>query len=704
MAIGVESWSNEDSRTREEFGIDAIGRPPARRRRSLAMIRTWPIVCCLAILATATTRAEDPPPGIRPLRHATSWVGNSFGGDGGENGAGYWVQNGVDEIEVTPDGTVFAGISWDEAGRCAGLYKEGRVNRALLKEHDGRGKESAWGWGTANGAVAASGEHLYLANAGKRLLRFRWKPGDLDSAHFVDEVEIGGEAVGLAARGDRIIVVYGDGVETRRAGDLSPIGRFAVAGARDVAIEADGRLWVLAGNSVGHRTAEGKDLGVTVPGLDRPTAVSIDHRGRLLVCDDGRRQQVLTFDVTGRSVPERVAAFGDEGGLLSGTPGRVAPHKLFALRGAGTDAAGNLYVAMGFGGTPAGNCVLRSFDPAGNLRWELYSTAFVDTFGFDPDSDGSVVYGRTSRFDLDLAKREPGAGAILRAITLDHVNHADDDRTKYGCSVVVRNLGGRRLVYMIGQYGGGYRLYTFDGMDGQIARHVDGIHPEGETWAWDVDADGGIWHGDAAGKTIRRYRFRGWRPDGRPDFDWKAPESRPWPADFELVRRVIYEKGTDSLYLFGYLKGQPIETWGVVGRSARRYDSWLAGKPVERWTVRELPTNPKGTDQGTPLTPESVDVAGDYLFAGMVKPDKGRQYTHVLRVSDGRYVGSLSPGPEVGGSAGWQDMPYAIQAMRRKDGEYLVLVEEDWRGKNLLYRWRPADAPLPAARGDGSVE
>ena len=34
-------------------------------------------------------------------------------------------------------------------------------------------------------------------------------------------------------------------------------------------------------------------------------------------------------------------------------------------------------------------------------------------------------------------------------------------------------------------------------------------------------------------------------------------------------------------------------------------------------------------------------------------------------------------------------MPYAMDVMRRKDGEYLLLVEENWRGKNLLYRWTP---------------
>ena len=56
---------------------------------------------------------------------------------------------------------------------------------------------------------------------------------------------------------------------------------------------------------------------------------------------------------------------------------------------------------------------------------------------------------------------------------------------------------------------------------------------------------------------------------------------------------------------------------------------------------------------------------------------------------DGSNIGSFLPGPEVGSNAGWLDMPYAVAAMKRKNGEYLVLVEEDWRGKNLLYRWRP---------------
>jgi hypothetical protein len=45
---------------------------------------------------------------------------------------------------------------------------------------------------------------------------------------------------------------------------------------------------------------------------------------------------------------------------------------------------------------------------------------------------------------------------------------------------------------------------------------------------------------------------------------------------------------------------------------------------------------------------------------------------------------------EVGGNAGWLNMRHSIQAMQRKNVEYLILLEEGFRGKNLLCRWRLA--------------
>jgi hypothetical protein len=137
------------------------------------------------------TPAVQPLRGMRPPPGAcrTTWIGNSFGGSGGPNGFGAWMQNGAHEIEVTPDGTVLAGVEWDEAGRCAGLYKDGKLNRALLRGPEGA-RETAWGWNTGNNAIAASGSHLYIANTGKRLLRFAWTPGDLSSGRYLDEAEM----------------------------------------------------------------------------------------------------------------------------------------------------------------------------------------------------------------------------------------------------------------------------------------------------------------------------------------------------------------------------------------------------------------------------------------------------------------------------------------------------------------------------------
>ena len=92
----------------------------------------------LTLLLNAFTQAAPiQPKDLPPLVPGTldwDWVGNTHSdfkpGDG--NGDGRWVQNGIDEMEVTPDGTVVVGTVWDEGGRSIGLYKNGTVNRACL--------------------------------------------------------------------------------------------------------------------------------------------------------------------------------------------------------------------------------------------------------------------------------------------------------------------------------------------------------------------------------------------------------------------------------------------------------------------------------------------------------------------------------------------------------------------------------------------
>jgi hypothetical protein len=40
-------------------------------------------------------------------------------------------------------------------------------------------------------------------------------------------------------------------------------------------------------------------------------------------------------------------------------------------------------------------------------------------------------------------------------------------------------------------------------------------------------------------------------------------------------------------------------------------------------------------------------------------------------------------------NTGWIDLLTGINAFKRGDGEYLVFVEENYKAKSLIYRWRP---------------
>ncbi len=92
--------------------------------------------CCVLSLALQA----GPPPSNgagRKLDHRTSWVGNTFG-QGGEA----WVQNWVIDIAVSPDGSVYTNTEWDEAGRDAGVYLDGKClasepNKARRGKRDG---------------------------------------------------------------------------------------------------------------------------------------------------------------------------------------------------------------------------------------------------------------------------------------------------------------------------------------------------------------------------------------------------------------------------------------------------------------------------------------------------------------------------------------------------------------------------------------
>lgn len=661
-----------------------------------------------------------------PGKLECSWVGNTFGG-AGENGEGQWVQNYIEEMEVAPDGTVFTAAEWDENGRCTGLYRDGAVNTNLIGENDRKGAHKAWGWGTGGRAVAVSGDRFFLVNTADELLEFQWKPGDLNSGKYVRKVPLA-KTVGLSARGTQLVAVLADGtVKMLDTATLKETGSFKVAGAHDVAIAADGALWIVAGDKVAQYKSDGTATALAITDAGKPQSVSVAPDGRLVICDGGPRQQVRIYD----SAAKFLGTFGREGGMAAASPpGTAGPGRLFSPRGAGIDAQGNIYVGMGFPG-PSGNFVLRGYSPQGRQKWQLSCHAFVDCFDFLPGSDGQIIYSADAIFRMDLSK-PAGKGWSLAAITLDNIRDPDDPRLKGNvCTAIMRVIEGRPVMYTVGQTAGGFEIYVFDQgayalfrddhfpgvvpgsavtaqpvdlsalqtqaaevsqtpviqlpTGSRIARHVGSFGLSGgEGWAREVDANAGIWWADGPGNKIRYYPLKGVSPDGSPQYDRKTPQEFPLPDKmFTQVCRVLYDVKTDSLYLGGYTAQKPSKSWGLIGSIVAKYEGYLKGERKLAWTA-DLPVDDEQ------LHPKSIDIAGNYAFMVMVKPTNGiPAMVSVLDLTSGTLVGTMQPGPAVGGKSGWVDQSHGLRAMQRADGEYLILVEEDARGKNLLYRWTP---------------
>ena len=102
----------------------------SRALHRLSSIVAWALTMSLTLAAEPATL-----PPLVSGKLEWNWVGNTHAefDDVKPSGTGRWVQNFVDEIEVTPDGTVIAGRFWDEGGRCLGLYKDGRpANQASV--------------------------------------------------------------------------------------------------------------------------------------------------------------------------------------------------------------------------------------------------------------------------------------------------------------------------------------------------------------------------------------------------------------------------------------------------------------------------------------------------------------------------------------------------------------------------------------------
>ncbi|WP_144143179.1 hypothetical protein [Paraburkholderia sp. BCC1884] len=737
-----------------------------------------------AVASASRPAAEARAAAAHPsLSYRTSWVGNTWG-----NADHRWMQIDVQAIAVTPDGDVFTNAPWDESGGEIGQYRNGELVRHGGESH---------GWGMLGGdAIAVNDEYVYAAQtistlgnesvkhrAGpregelwtgvSRRSRFdirdgvpfagqvRFPPGTrlayLQIATYSDKTDYA--IRGLAADDTRLFVSnpLDNRVQVFDAQTMQAVAAFPVREPGRLALAPDGSLWIIensrtdGAHRVVHHARNGARLGeLSLPDGVVPVDLAVDTHGRLLIADNGVRQQILIYTADPAQGPagttqqgagmQLSTSFGQQGGIFAGREGTPGPQRFNGLTGVGVDRSGNLYVSMNNAGprpidsrqSTFDGALLESYTPAGKQRFSLQGLLFVDGAQF-VDGEPPSVYSGSKRFTLDLS-RPAGEEWSYAGYTADRFRYPYDPYFHLGLGgqrgmPMVRDVRGHRLLFTTDMFSAYLRIYRFaDDREtaipaGLFARgHIDGAWPPNQPphgeWIWRdltgkgdfspaafdqatgganapelrgwwVDSRGDIWQGTES-QGIRCFPLQGFDRVGNPVYRYEAMRQYATPAPFNRVARLNYFPETDTMYVSGSTPEHPFvqDNWNSAGSQLARYDHWKSGKPVLRYMIG-LP------DRGAPdwVSINGIAVAGDYVFAVETRS----AFVRVYDSANGHEAGRLMPGQEVGSKSGWVDVPMPMTAHRLASGEYLVLVEEDAYGKALMYRFTPPGAPLAAA-------
>ena len=671
------------------------------------------------------------------ITYTTSWLGNTIG-----NGK-LRVQNNIEGMYVKDDGTIYTNSYWDEAGSEAGIYKDGKPILNLEDTH---------GWNRLGGkAITVDNKYIYIAMSQGgmdqtkedyppkdqiwycvRRYDFKGKPAPFAKGNGWDKSMLitskSNQVTGLATvdnklfvsnAGENMVLVYN--TET-----MEELNRFTVNNPGDITIDKKGSLWMIENQNSGtsgkivNYSQTGKKLPQEIIDIDKPSALAIDNRGRLLIAENGINQQLLIYNINNQ--PVRVDSFGDKKGIFSGVPGEVKTSKLYGITGVGTDSQGNFYINNN--GFNKSGTDLRKFSPSGQIQWQLLGLIFVDNADTDPQTDGVNLFTKQEQYVMDYSK-PAGQQWTYKAYTVNPFKYSQDPRLHTSPDgTFVRRIQGKPFLFLTNMFGSFLQIYRFQpNTDGKIAipaglfvgtnnggKSITGnwppYQPEKGEWIWrDINGNGafekneydssedypymGGWWVDSKGdvwKTlrtqdgIRRYPLQGIDTKGNPIYSYSSMQKIKTPSIFNDLRRIEYFPETDTMYLSGFTIEHPAfgDDTGVVGSEIVRFDNWSRGNPTPKWRT----VVPYDTTGQRKVSTAAMSIAGDYVFAVTVKTAE----VYVYKAATGELVQKMSPGPEVGNKSGWVDIPYGIRAFRRANGQYLVFVEENWQGKVLVYQ------------------
>ena len=634
------------------------------------------------------------------LPRAFSWFGNSF------SGKTEWVQSGVSGITALPDGTVIATSIWDEPHKEIGFYKDGKPVGPKISGGSCK--------------VTFDDQYLYVGLSGmgktqagvRRLTRegvdAPWPEYGNAKWPMFDTPAIWNEVQGIAVSKTELFVTC-TGLKEIRVYDIAS-GAFKRSLPIDapgaLVIDKDGLLW-LGNDALTQYAPDGKATGKRVTGL-KVGALAFDPQGRLVVAESGARQQLIAFDISGAQ-PREVSALLQRGGVWAQERySQFADDRIMNPNGLGIDAAGNLYVN--------GAGIISSFTPAGQLRWRIFSTVFCTASDFDPATDGNDLYSRGFHYRYQPGQPAGNDWQLFAAMT-DPARFPEPFGSSQ--SNLLRRLNGRLYQFAIGT--GVYvtmkdeqssvfapvAMYTGQGNKGgqfrpnaapEKGRFVwsdangNGVADageftvpaegafefNGEFYSYGIDERGGLWEPlDRHG--VRHTPIREFTAQGAPVYDLQNQTLYPRPAEFSEILRSYYYADTDTMYLAGYTWDFPSlgnEHWGNCGREVVVYEKWST--PDAR-TIRARIPYPDGLVNVKAI---SILDSADLLFVGEMETS----VIFIYNTRSGKLLGIVEPDPEIVGMVGWIDIGEGIRAFRRQNGEILLLVEDSWAQKEMVYR------------------
>lgn len=569
--------------------------------------------------------------------YKATWIANTYGKGGQPTSANHpWVQNYIDCMYVTEDGTCYTTSIWDEGGRKYGIYKDGNV----------------------------LGNKNYNINCG--------------------------QAGGFSITGD---LITGNGLTISDAGNPTAlaIGRGPYEGKLIVADNGPGKrvlIYDVTGNAphieeiIGAEGGTGADYtanydfpqgihskpfpaGHYPPGIYHPlkfwtlTGVGMDNQGRLFVSTselassircfkkDSKNNWILDWKLENYS-------FVDNGDFDRTT--------------GGTD----IY-------TVQERFSMDYSQEAQGAEWSIKSVT-VD----------EAKYPKDPRALLRIkAGHEHGlTSAIIRYIDGERFLFANGMTCQWtwifrfieGTDVAVPSacISSRHRIYDIKpdefwppNIPTDGRQYIWRDVNGDVNYQTEEYTATsfGHTQAWHIDQAGGIW--GAKGNVIHRYNPSGLDEAGNPIYSDENSETYTI-SGMNPIGKISWQPEYDRLVLLD--KG----CRDLKGGRVYLVDNFSTGNRQAIF-LTEL----KGDN------PSSIDVAGKYLFE-VGWETRGKCW--ITDLSTGETVATLEPYGDAGTTeyTGWVDIGFGITAYERPNGEYVVQVEEDGWGKILLYRWCPS--------------